>query len=519
MAISDTINSSLNGTVLSAPLIPPSAAYNAWLIQRGNYRRWWDWYSGDALLKVDPTAEPNPDGSPAYFFPIRVNPIQWICSKHVSALFGEVPDQADSMVGVSFLNAEGREDADSEKLTDVMNTIWSESNAREIMVQNATISQFMGGCFYRVKWDPTNPLLTYGIKFEAIQPDYVLPIYDTNDFWTLNECYIMYWITPAEAKLHFDVVVDANMPRVLYSEHWTKDFKEIQIGGANITYRVGDVIMSGKEKNPFGFVPVVYIPHPPRAGTFYGTGHVDEVSGLIEELNRRLADYGDLIQDTSHRISWMRNVTHKLSYQQISSNLNAIDLGNRNMTTQAEPEMGTLDVPVTSGDSHNQFVERLLDLIDRSAHLSPVAYGEDEGSQRSGVTLATRMWPLASHIRNERSTQTQGFRLLMRMAIRIMNSPQFRLPYGDLISITPAMMKLRAQIQWYSMLPLDRQAIVDEVVQRMGVNAISPEAAVEKLSDGGDDVEELQRIRAWAEFQNELDIKLAKAKPAQAGGF
>ncbi len=519
MSISNTITTSLNGTTLSAPLIPPSAAYNAWLVQKTNYRRWWDWYSGEALLRTDATAEPNEDGSPNYFYPIRVNPVQWICAKHVSALFGEVPDQAESMVGITYQNKEGREDADTELLTDVMNTIWAESNAREVMVQNATMAQFMGGSFYRVKWDPRNPLLTYGIKFEAIQPDYVLPIYDTNDFWTLNECYIMYWITPAEAKLHYNVVVDQNTPRVLYSEHWTKDFLEIQVGGANVNYRVGDVEMTSRQVNDLGFVPVVYIPHPPRAGTFYGTGHVDEISGLIEELNRRLADYGDFIQDTSHRVPWMKNVTNKLSTQRITPTLTAINLGTKNMTTQAEPEMGSLDMPVTSGDSHNQFISRLLDLIDRSAHLSPVSYGEDEGSQRSGVTLAARMWPLAAHIRNERAMTTQGFKLLMRMVLLLMRTDKFKLIHGDLITITDAMLGLRAQVQWYSMLPLDRQALVDEVVQRMGVDAMSPEAAIEKLSDGGDDIEEFERIKAWATFKNELAVVLAKAKPPAPGGF
>jgi len=53
------------------------------------------------------------------------------------------------------------------------------------------------------------------------------------------------------------------------------------------------------------------------------------------------------------------------------------------------------------------------------AQRSPICYGVDEGSQRSGMTLVLRMLPLVVHIRRERTLHTAGLDQVARMILAI----------------------------------------------------------------------------------------------------
>jgi hypothetical protein len=511
--ISTTILNNLADMTVGAtppPLsVKPGPPLTAWFNQAQNYRKWWRWYSGEELHRVDGNARTS-TGEPAYVFPLRINPFKWIASKHVSALFGDVPDQADCLVKVSFLNKDGIKDDACEHAARVINTIWEESNGREIQLEAATVSQFLGGCYFFPRYEPTNPRLSYGLRFQMVLPDFVVPIFSPADYWSLEEVWMMYFITVDEAKSRYGVDVQGVGGKVIYAEHWTKDIYEIQIGGQVPTMRVGDVEMVMSQPNPFGFVPVVYIPHPPRVGTYYGTGHVDDVSGLIEELNRRVSDIGDFIDEVSHRLLVMRNVNAKVSEQKITNRYSSINIGSGSAIAagKGEPEVYQLTMDAT-GTAQHDFIRLLLDMIDRSANLSGVAHGMDEGSQRSGVTLATRMWPLAAHAKDERTMWTTGLRELHKMALRMLVHIQKVSAFNA--KVTQEHVDLKPQIGWNSMLPLDRDALVNEMVQRFSMNLVSREQAIREMHDGSDISEEIARIASDMEMDKQNEIDLAKA--------
>jgi len=71
-------------------------------------------------------------------------------------------------------------------------------------------------------------------------------------------------------------------------------------------------------------------------------------------------------------------------------------------------------------------VHELLAHFRREVSVPAVAYGEDEGSQRSSLTLVTRMWPLVSHVKMERSFWTTGLHVLNNMILK-MNGTEKRL--------------------------------------------------------------------------------------------
>jgi hypothetical protein len=233
----------------------------------------------------------------------------------------------------------------------------------------------------------------------------------------------------------------------------------------------------------------------------------------MEELNRRLSDIGDFIDEVSHRMLVMRNVNSKVSEQKITPRYSSINLGSGSAIAagKGEPEIYQLTMEAT-GAAQEQFISLLLDMIDRSANLSGVAHGMDEGSQRSGVTLATRMWPLAAHAKDERTMWTTGLRELHRMALKM-------LAVKGTAGITEAHTKLKPQVGWYSMLPLDREALVNEMVQRFSMNLVSREQAVRMMHDGSDVTEEMARIARDLEEDMDRQVEIMEAKaPAPGAG-
>jgi hypothetical protein len=146
----------------------------------------------------------------------------------------------------------------------------------------------------------------------------------------------------------------------------------------------------------------------------------------------------------------------------------------------------------------NDFSARLFENT-RIAMLTPeIAYGKDEGSQRSGQTLYSRMWPMLAHVRTERAHWTMARNLLAEMTLRIL-ARNNRHKIGD------QHLNLRKRQIWYAMVPLDRQQVVAEVIDRAQAGKISDELLVERLGDAPDQELELKRIKEMQEKAEALE--------------
>jgi hypothetical protein len=503
-----------NNYVPYTPTLPTSPAVLQWQVEQSNYRRYWEWFYGTALNEEDPEAS-REQQEPAYLWPLHINPIKWTCMKHAAALFGEVPDDYDSMVRISFRDDDNHTTARAKKHAQRINRVWFDSHGKEAMATAGVMGQFMKGSFFKVKYDPLDKSLRYKTKVELLTPDFVLPIYNSANFWDLVECYVMYYIGSQEAESRFGIKVpqQTSAGKILYCEHWNKTRYEITVGGLVPTFDIGNYSVEEGGRNPFGFVPFVYIPHPERVGNFYGMSHVDDLEGLTCELNSRMADVGDYVSANSESLYWIRNVTKKLETKRFAKRHLAIDLGSKNALSQAsDPEIGRLDTP-TGTAVHKEYIDQLIKMIDRTGHLSPVAYGEDEGSQRSGTTLAARMWTTTAHIKRERVLFTTGMQRLDWMIGEIMR-------VKGIDGVTQEDVWLKNTIGYFPALPMDRKELVDEVAVRRGTHTISTRQAVETLSDGSIDTDaHLAEIKQdiAEETKNQTEIMQAKgfqnAKP------
>jgi len=506
-------------TAFTTDQLPRDFPTALWQAQEDRYLRYWDWFTGEALNSV--IAETK-RGVAIPKFPLHLNATRNFARKHSALLFGEVPDNDTALVtsnwrprkGLTVADLEEKQDSPNRKhdkmvaeiLSTIVNEVWVQSNGRSIQRENGTLSQFLGGCVFQFKWQPQRDDLRIPILIQTISPDFFLPIWNNDNYWDLLEGYVVYQITSAAARAMYGH--EGSEAMVLYTEHWTKDQYSIYLDGEPLTSKME---ANGKTKevtfkdlpNPFGIVPFVYIPHL-REGNFYGSSMVEDIEGLMLEYNARMADKGDAIRKTVHRKRYMRDVGN-ISMRVLDEGVQAVDLGKTPPTSKNPPDVFSEDPPQYS-PALMGYTDELWDNLLREGHVSPTAFGEDEGSQRSALTLAIKMWPSTSHARAERDHWTDGLNQSAQIIIRMVRAHLSSTPLKGLNIEIPEDVFHRFLVtqSWMPMIPRDRESTVNEMVLRTQAKLASPQLALEEFGDIPDVEDELDRIIEWTKLMQEV---------------
>lgn len=460
-----------------------------WSTRQSMYSRYWGWFDGDPLKARSQSGKKLP------MYPLEINPISLVCMKHSEALFGEVAGNSTTMVGFGFVNAEGKIDDLCRIAADIVTTVWMESAGNDIQTEGALISQILGGCFYRLSYYPSINR-TFPISINICLPDFVYPIWDSADKWRLLRVIQAYYITGEEAVEKYGVE-PKNGERALYLEEWTERAYRILIDGRQPEIRIGNFRLPSEGNNRWNAVPFVYIPHHNRGGGFYGYSHVPPLAPLALEYNARMADRGDKIMAQALDQYWLRNASGAIKFRPVGDTLSLLDLGSAPPGSNRDPEIGVFERNTMSAAGGAEFTDDLWTLICRTSGIPPVAWGEDEGSQRSSLTLETRFWPLVSHIRRERSFWTYGLSILNRMILRMLYEIGFP-------GVTKEMLILKPTVEWEEVLPRERQQRVDEMVKRIAARIVSRRTAISALAQGEDIDQEMRYIQEDMELEREM---------------
>ena len=447
------------------------------------YAESWDWFDSETLrVNVAPSSK-------VLKFPLRINPVRWVCNIHGRRLYGEFPDDATLPVNFSFRNRDGEGvDDDCVKAAKIVNRVWQESNGADLMIENATISQIVGGCVYRVAWQPWNKRLSYGVRVVKVVPDYFIPVWDLSDPWYTPECWVIQYISGDEAHLKYGVEVNSQ-PWVMYSEHWTEGSFEIRVNGQ---------VPNGegfKGANPFGCVPFVYIPHVSRVGGTYGQSHVPGLVGLVEEYNSRMADRGDGVKNAMYDRPVLRNASGKVQVRTLGVDQQLIDIGSAMPGSSAEPDLFYLEPNSVKGAVISKnFTDDLFAGICYDSDTPPILWGFDDVALRSAMSMETLAGPYVSHARAERVQHRTGLSIINQYILKMISVKGT----GE---VTKAMLDLEPRVQWAKLMPRDRQEKVQEMVQRRTVDPpiASLRNVVTQLAEGEDVNEELALIEQEVE--------------------
>lgn len=459
------------------------------------------WYSGE---KLEEEIEAN--GRTVERYPVKINPIRGQVHKHAHFLFGEVK-QDDRPLVYPRINTDSENDNELELAAvaeSTLNQAWWESNGRALQWENGAISQKHGGCVFKLSWDMLDPLRTIPIRIENPHPKFFVGRPSSNDFWRLREAWIVKPIAFEEVAENGVTLDDQQDPWLV--EHWTDNLYEASINGKPVHRFVNGEWKPISGVNPWGFVPIVYIPHI-RIGGFYGENDIDGIVGLVKEINLRVADFGDAVNADAHAYLGMRYVNGSPQVQQIAPGLYVVNLGSSpNFSGDSNaPDLFEIRKAMAS-QSMESLVRLLWEMYRRLANVPTVVDGEDEGSQRSGLTLAMRMISLTSHTDTERIFWSAGLDLLNRMILRICQ-------IKNIGGITKEHLALRIHQEWSPVLPRDREMVIQEAVALMAAKLGSPERLLQVL--GVQDVKEEKELilKFWKEI-----TEMGSAN-ASEGGF
>lgn len=478
--------------------------------QLGVYREQERWFKGIALDDQQTSTGQRTD-----LYPLRINPILSTVLKHAYILFGEVTNNGKPLVFPTIIpKGDGeREKKLAQEAEDALNMVWWENSGRSLQFENGVLSQIYGGCIFKatyVPWEADGVGTGWRqvpIRIERINPKSFIGRPSAGDMFRLREGWIVSDIPLDEARRWGYKGTD-DMPT--YVEYWSPTDYKTWINNEEPAFFLPFPERQNpfNGANPFGFVPIVYVPHV-RAGGFYGINAFDHLKGIIKELNARFADFGDAVAEDSHAPIGMRNVNGSPQLKTIANGIQVIDLGaSGNITgNEAQPDLFEIQKQRASA-AMKELVDQLVAQYRRDSNVPAVAEGEDEGSQRSALTLATRFWPLTSHVGIERIYFSSGMDVFNTYLLRMMAEKKIH-------GITEEHTKMIMKQSWAPMLPRDRQAEVQEWAARAQNNIGSVEHLIELTRDVDDIAEEREKILKWIEDVAEVQAKVeSKYAPA-----
>lgn len=488
------------------------------------------WYTGEKVrislsgVKRDPLTNETPK-----LWPLEINLIKKFCRVHRGVMFGMQPETVELPVKtlVSRTGLEASQRGEAASVEAFLSRCWQDSSGASMMMEAGKLMQYYGGHVFQVLWEPYNLSRTYRIGICSHDtPAHLWPVaVDPTGRREILECYIGYEIEAGVARIKFGID-PGDKERVLYMEHWTQSEYRVTVDGKVPTFKreVDGTTFRQEGENPFGRVPVVYIPHDP-SGLFWGESLVDDLTGMNKELNARMADKGDYVQESVPE-AYVRNIEGSLRSRMLERDgrptREVTDLGAKAPLPNAgEPELAYAE---TRGlpESTSRYTNEVLGLMLIQADVARVAVGEDDvsGGRITGPVTAYRMYPTMQHTFTERLDFSEGLTRLSELMVRLAAAKEE--VFGRLGAPSPKMANLSftpTYLQaWKPMIPIEKREKAQILNERLQAGGISVRQYL--VESGVQDVEE-EEERIWADRERvaELEQKAKFAAMADVGMF
>lgn len=530
----DTSATSALPSLYDADKAAPGLAY-AWQVQASLYARVWPYFTGTIF---DTEGSQTAAGKFIPAFPLRINQVRRACVAHAQHLWGltgdsphvraiAVPKQADAENRRK--KARERANAIAVALTDFFNADDMPATLREA----GRLFMVHGGIALKLAVDPDS---TYGMTLAIQDPSTFYPVPHPLNYKRLLRCHI---VTHIDAALARDIYgyrgSVSGGTAVEYIESWSAESWEVTVGtGPGDRRTAVDTATGTPLRGPNNFrdpltgrtrIPIVYTPRL-RTGAFYGLSLADELIGMQNEFNARMADYGDGVRDASQMHVWGADLSRspQKGKLRVPRGPEILDIGDTGPSGKT-PQLGSIPGPNVS-ESTAKYADKVEAVLYDQAAISPVMRGIDEGSQRSGATLAARAIPTTSMVDDYRAAWSAALSQLGNLALLAVYNYLDDGMLGSL-KVTKAEFGHTLNINFAPVLPRDIEATNQTIQVQRGAKTMSVRRALELSPDVTDPEAELERIQEEAEeereeqmerMETEVELQAAAApKPAAKG--
>lgn len=466
-------------------------------------------------------------------YPLEINSFRNFAERIGFVLVGEADENSEpavrSVISPKMIDFLGEERGDIEKgcrlAEQLVSQVWKQSAGRAKQLEAGIVAQYMGGVVMQLLWRDDRPDLLLPFQVKLLSPDLFMPVFDGDDYWNLLEGFVIHKITWQEAKIKYNITDAHEGGEYIYIEHWTKEKFTITINGVPIRHEMGYLIKD--IEHPFGEVPLYYIPAI-RVNDYYGISIVDRIEKLAREYNARMADNGDAIYKNINPNVWTSGTTQPAQLRQIKDTANKVvreyyDVGEGSaLNKNAKPEVFFEEPPALS-DSTLRYVNNVWVEMLRQIGLSNVAFGEDEGSQRSGLTLAFRMWPVTSLTRAQRMHFEVGYSKIAMAIVRAFINRRESTAIKAFFEIYPQAPEFVDNFEkridiaqdWAPQIPRDRDQMVQEIVTLVAADLIPQVEAMQRL--GAKDPKQWQQM-ILEEKREQMQLQIEMMPSPVEGG-
>lgn len=450
----------------SPELILQPGWMQAYADMRGKYGRYERYYSGDVLKQL---ADPKRPETSELKYPLQINLAREWTDMMASYVWGQYVENvvgfgAERNPQLSGDVAEAEENR-CKAMEYVLRNQWI-LNGNDMHADGAaTDCMVYGGSIIKTYWD----IIEGRVKDEWIAPDIFMPRWHPMDVNKLLEVIIAYTISRIDARDIFNLSKTQfqSLPEeCLVWERWTD--REFHL-------HVEDIRVRESTKNPYGWIPYTYIPRRRSKAALYGyfgLSVIDDMMAMQDEVNARAADIGDGVAYASHPIRVVVNYAGKEALEVGPDAIWNLGFG----FGGREPKATSLDTK-TNYDEAMKFVRNVEHMGRSAAHLPSIAFGEDEGSQRSGTTLLIRFLPLTQEIRRTRLYWKEGLRE------KAMNTLKLAARHGDVGYKEEDLEGKVIEVNFAPILPKDVSEKVEEWSVRIAGGFGTPTQAYEDLGD------------------------------------
>lgn len=453
---------------------------NTWEAQAALRDEWRRYFTGDIFDEEVPL-EVGVDEAAPLLYPVGMNLVKLLCTAQADALFGEWEDDIIRWK----IRQDEKEDLAGQQAIKMATKILAANHAPKLLFQMALDREIYGGCALKI-----SPLLHMPghIKWSRIDLNEFYPIWDPEDPDILLEAFIVQVMTAEQARAKYGM--DPKGDEVFRVEHWTRDRFKTEIDGK--------VISAFSGINPWGVVPIVYIPRM-RTTLWWGDALTPDIMPVQDEVNMRVADIGEAINYNAHPTRYGYNLPRTFNAVNFPLGPSSFwDLG-RVMGNSPEPTVGIMEVKHPVSEGSLEFITFIYNWSRTSAFAPPIAFGEDEGGgQRSGRTLEIRMWPLLRAARRSRAYMGAGLQRAMDISGRILQQKDL----GSSFAVARLLDRTVVPDFW-PLMPKDVQATVDLIVKLLGtpVPSISLETACKLMGYGPAEVARIElMLKDYPEF-------------------
>lgn len=440
--------------------------------------------------------------------PLGVRYVPRVVNKHVHYLFGEWEQDIVDWV-VSPLDKTSEEDAQlASSISRAIYRLMRRTNADQVLYRGALDGGIYGDSVFKLRFNPT----VNGAVIETVLPEYFHAMWHPLDVSDTRECLLAYNLDRHTAMELFGTggnpqyrnqlsLLDPGYATVW--EHWNREGYHLVVDDqlvASGKNPYAPITKPGEEAQP-AWLPFVHIANLALNGEYFGFGDAEPIFELQDELNMRIADFGDIINYHAHPITLVKNYFGRFEDLRTGPDI-VWDMGREGEASYLEwggPAPGVMD-----------YIELLMKVLFDTSSLTGVAFGRTDQSQASGSALVVQMLPIVEVVRRKRAIWGPKLRELAThlLELEAMSMPeaQFRKIYGF---ASEDLGRFVISPKWSPILPRDRMNVVNENVALLVNKARSIVTSLKDL--GVDDPEEEREriIRDLKEFA-EIDAEMRK---------